>query len=140
MLVATFASSPVEAVPAPNKTHTLEQPNDVTFEARQFGDECYHGWETKAGYTIEQNESGYWLYLTNESGDIVRSNRAVGIDSRPQDLPKRLRRTPATRCARGGGVAGTPLGTDTEQPGGSDGELADVLSSIIDYLRRLTRF
>lgn len=79
------------ALPAAPGEHTLTQPNGEEITGQQWGNEFNHGWETTDGYTIIQGSDGWWRYATNNSGKLVPTNRVVGQDSPPADVPKHVR-------------------------------------------------
>jgi M6 family metalloprotease-like protein len=81
------------AVPAAPIIHTLIQSDGSTFEARQWGDEDLHGWETADGYSIVLDEDLVsWTYaIYDDTGNLVSSKRAVNRDSLPDNLMKHLR-------------------------------------------------
>lgn len=57
------------AVPASPDVHILSQPDGTRFEAVQWGDEWFNGWETSDGYTIVRNETtGFWEYARLSPG------------------------------------------------------------------------
>ncbi len=71
-------SSADQALP---RIHTLTQPDGSRFSARQRGDEWLHKWETMDGYTIVQNQQGYWTYaVQDETGWLAPSAIIVGTD------------------------------------------------------------
>ncbi|MEI6153687.1 MAG: M6 family metalloprotease domain-containing protein, partial [Deltaproteobacteria bacterium] len=94
-IVFLFAASGVSARPASSALHTLTQPDGYTFQARLWGDEYYHGWETEDGYTIILDESSKtWFYAVNDAeGNLVLSQYAVGQAGPPEGLKKYLRIT-----------------------------------------------
>ena len=61
-LLAGMWIKDVSAAPAAPITHTLLQPDGSNFSALQWGDEWSNGFETMDGYTIIQDESGWWVY------------------------------------------------------------------------------
>ncbi len=81
------------AVPAAPFVHTINQPDGATFQARQWGDESLHGWETEDGYSIIFDENlNSWTYAASIiNGRLLSSSRIVGRDAPPVDVPKRLR-------------------------------------------------
>jgi immune inhibitor A len=81
------------AVPAAPVTHILRQPDGTEFNAKQWGDENLHGWETEDGYTIVYDEQiNGWTFATQDSeGNLVSSGRLVGKESAPPNVPKSLR-------------------------------------------------
>ena len=94
-IVFLFAASDVSARPASSALHTLTQPDGYTFQARLWGDEYYHGWETEDGYTIILDEpSKTWFYAVNDAeGNLVSSQYAVSASPPPEGLEKHLRIT-----------------------------------------------
>lgn len=71
-LVVVFAGSIFpykgDAVPAAPFIHTLTQKDGATFNAKQWGDESYHGWETEDGYTIVFDKSlNSWTYAIHDT-------------------------------------------------------------------------
>lgn len=87
------------AMPAAPGTYTMSQPDGSIFNARQWGDESSHGWETEDGYTIEFDEElDRWTYMTEEvDGRRGRSLRIVGQDTPPVNVPKHIRPSGYTR-------------------------------------------
>ena len=73
------------AVPAAPFIHTLTQNDGATFNAKQWGDESYHGWETEDGYTIVFDKSlNSWTYAVHDTiGRLVSSSKVVGKDNLP---------------------------------------------------------
>lgn len=88
------------AVPAAPLVHTLGQPDGTIFNARQWGDESYHGWETEEGYTIVFDEGlNRWTYaIPDQYGNLVSSSRIVGLERPPIDVPGHIR--PAIQALR----------------------------------------
>ncbi|MEA4882459.1 MAG: M6 family metalloprotease domain-containing protein [Clostridia bacterium] len=93
MVAILLVSGSVLAAPAPDIVHTLSQPSGISFEARQWGDEWLHGWETVDGYTIMQDEATeYWHYARQSStGAIEPSGLSVGIESPIASLEVHIR-------------------------------------------------
>ena len=81
------------AVQAAPIEHTLKQSDGTEFKARQWGDEWLNGWETTDGYSIVFDENTQdWTYaVTGIDGDLVSSFKAVGIDSAPHNIERKLR-------------------------------------------------
>ncbi len=81
------------AMPAAPGIYTMSQPDGSTFDAKQWGDESLHGWETEDGYTIEFDEElDRWTYMTEEvNGRRRRSLKIAGKDSPPVNIPKHIR-------------------------------------------------
>lgn len=87
-----FSAGTAHAVPAPNTSFTVRQPDGTTFRARRFGDEWYHG-RAVNGFTILKSPGrGYWVYAKRDAatGQLVPSRRRVGRDS-PAGLTRYLR-------------------------------------------------
>lgn len=91
ILTIGFAASVALAVPAAPMVRTLSNPDGTTIQARQWGDEWYHGWETLEGYTIVKDELGFWCYAEPdvERGLVPSPVRANGAPSRT--LPQHVR-------------------------------------------------
>ncbi|MEK6635615.1 MAG: hypothetical protein AABY38_04600, partial [Planctomycetota bacterium] len=68
------------AIPAAPLLHTLVQPDGITFNAMQWGDESCHGWETEAGHTIMFDRGlNSWAYAKNDTdGGLISSSKIVG--------------------------------------------------------------
>lgn len=80
-------------VPALTATQEIEQPDGYRFEARQWGDERAHGWETADGYTIEKNpETNYWHYTPKQTGGVqLQAAGMVGDEHATAGLSKHIR-------------------------------------------------
>jgi hypothetical protein len=85
LLASVIFSENVLAVPAAPIVHELIQPDGSRFQAKKWGDEWSHGWETVAGYTIMQDAA------SDADGKMVPTARAVGADAVPLNTPKYLR-------------------------------------------------
>ena len=90
-IVVLFGSSAF-AVPAAPVVHTLGQPDGSTFEARQWGDEWLHGWETVEGHSIVFDQDlKSWVYAVLDSeGGLVSSSKVVG-KTPPPEASKNIR-------------------------------------------------
>jgi hypothetical protein len=77
-----FVVPNVYADPAPPDLHTLQQPDGTKFQARLWGDEWVHGWETPDGYTILKDlKTGIWFYAEQgPQGNLVATGAVVGRD------------------------------------------------------------
>ncbi len=93
VLIGFFFPVKGYCVPALPKNHTLSQPDGLTFEARQWGDENINGWETKDGFTILFDAKlNIWAYADHDpDGRLVNSGMIVGKDIDPSRLEKKLR-------------------------------------------------
>ncbi len=89
----------VYAVPAAPMVHTLTQADGHTIQAKQWGDELSHGWETLDGYSILIDESSKnWVYATHGAdGNLVSTLSIVGRDIPSSNIPQRLRPTGEAR-------------------------------------------
>jgi M6 family metalloprotease-like protein len=83
------------AVPAAPLAHTLTQPDGSTFQARQWGDESIHGWETIDGYSIVFDQDlQCWTYAEHDiAGRLTSSAKIAGKYPPPADFPRHLRPT-----------------------------------------------
>ena len=81
------------AVPAAPFIHTLTQKDGATFNAKQWGDESYHGWETEDGHTIVFDKSlNSWTYAVHDTiGGLVSSSKVVGKDNLPDNCFPNMR-------------------------------------------------
>ncbi len=80
------------AVPAAPAVHTLKQADGSHINARQWGDENLHGWETEEGLSIVFDDAvKSWAYASHSvDGDLVSSSKIVGRDS-PAGISQYLR-------------------------------------------------
>lgn len=76
--LAATESAPAEPVPAGAVAnpgpHVLTQPDGTTLDAVAFGDRANGGFETLDGYTIVQDEDGWWVYADERDGELEASN------------------------------------------------------------------
>ncbi len=80
---AMTSTESAHAVPAGPGVGELEQPDGTIFKARQFGDEWYHGYETRSGHTILRR-NGWWSFAAKrDDGTLRASHRRVGVDPPP---------------------------------------------------------
>lgn len=71
-LLLVFRASPVQAGPPAPVNTPLSQPDGSTIQARQWGDEWQHGYETLDGYTIVPDPSTQlWVYAQEVDGALV---------------------------------------------------------------------
>ncbi|MDO9026754.1 MAG: immune inhibitor A, partial [bacterium] len=66
------------AIPANPRPRTLTQPDGSKFQAVLKGDEHFHFAEDSEGYSIVQNEKGFWTYAKQENGLLVATDLVVG--------------------------------------------------------------
>jgi len=94
----------VKAVPAnPGKIIVLAQPDGTQFQARLYGDEWLHWYETDDRYTIVRRLDGYWVFAAKSSdGNLIPSNAVVGVNQPP--FPKHLRPSQSLKVARSDGL------------------------------------
>ncbi len=113
VIVALGALLPIAAlaVPADPTPITLFQPTGYAFQARQWGDEYLHGFETLDGWTVVFDEArGAWAYAERAPDGTLHASRAlVGEDPPPADASPHLRpvgpglqRSQMLRSATGG--------------------------------------
>ncbi|MDP2807410.1 MAG: hypothetical protein Q8O74_04640 [bacterium] len=74
------------AIPANPRPRTLTQPDGSKFQAVLKGDEHFSFAEDADGYSIVQNEKGFWTYARQENGLLVATNLIVGKSSSPYPL------------------------------------------------------
>ena len=87
------------SVPAAPGIHILNQTDGTTFEAKLWGDEWSHGWETREGYTILFDENiNKWTYAKHDKDkNLISSTKIVGVDSIPAGILKNIRPTDKSR-------------------------------------------
>jgi len=96
VVLAFSLAAAVSAAPAAPVELTLTQPDGSMFIARQWGDEWVNGYETLDGYTILQQEDGWWVYAeTAADGGLApvpagEGNLRVG-SILPEGLPLHAR-------------------------------------------------
>jgi immune inhibitor A len=91
-------------VPAVPLTQQLEQPDGNTFNARLWGDERAHGWETTDGYTIiEDADTKIWRYAQKEAstGRMLPAG-IVGDENAQTGLSRHLRPAKSTNLRSAG--------------------------------------
>jgi M6 family metalloprotease-like protein len=88
--LSLLAAAPAHGAPAdPTQLVELRQSDGSVIEARAYGDEWSHGYETPAGYTIVRDGRS-WEYAEVDGGELEPSGLTVGED-RPTGLDKHLR-------------------------------------------------
>ena len=100
LFVVVLCGNSAYAVPAAPLVYTLDQSDGSTFEARQWGDEWLHGWETMEGYSIVFDQDlKSWAYAVHDyDGALVSSSQAVGKIP-PPEASKSLRPKGQARLA-----------------------------------------
>lgn len=103
LVIAAGWVTDVSAAPAAPIDLVLTQPDGTTFIGRQWGDEWQNGVETDAGYTILQDNDGWWVYAAPAADGTLSpalqtdaQRLVVGKDD-PDGLSQHLR--PADRNA-----------------------------------------
>lgn len=86
----------VSATPAAPIEHELTQPDGSTFQAWQWGDEWSNGYETLDGYTIIQDEFGWWVYAKiGDDGHLMpvfkNGEKIPATHLPPQGVTKNIR-------------------------------------------------
>lgn len=69
---------------------TLKQADGSEIECFSSGDEFYNWLHTKEGYTIVENEAGYYVFADKKNNEIVPTNLRVDTKIIPQELEKWL--------------------------------------------------
>ena len=87
------------AIPAAPILHKLTQPDGTIFNARQWGDESCHGWETEDGYSIIFDEDiQSWTYAIHDAqGELVSSSSIAVKDALPAGCTPHMRLTGSAR-------------------------------------------
>jgi M6 family metalloprotease-like protein len=135
---------------APPTTNPLEvtQPDGSTFEAQLTAMEIGGKMETAEGYTILQNEAGWWTYAVPQEGsadpaaNLAPSNLIVGKDL-PQGLEKKLGRTPPIWQDQEGNDKRNSLFQaihDTSSPNNSIFTVGDVEPKVYRYVVILVQY
>ncbi|HEA26005.1 MAG TPA: M6 family metalloprotease domain-containing protein [Ectothiorhodospiraceae bacterium] len=82
-VIGVLISHSTFAVPALTKSHMLYQPDGTSFQARQWGDEWSHGWQTLTGHTLIRNKaSNTWYYADKDA-----SGRLIATTIRAEKVP-----------------------------------------------------
>jgi M6 family metalloprotease-like protein len=99
--ILVFAAGTANAVPANPAPFDLVQPNGFGFAAQQTGDERAVWIETIDGYTLIQNENGWWTYardpltasseVASEFTLFSTGYRVGDVDPHQVGIPKHLR-------------------------------------------------
>lgn len=94
-LFAGLSFEGVSAGPAAPIEHTLFQPDGSELIAKQWGDEWSNGFETLDGYTIIQDDLGWWVYANLVDGQLktyLLAGKTVPVGSEvPAGLDTHLR-------------------------------------------------
>jgi len=78
LLLFCFAMPDVNAAPLKNIPVTVVQPNGDTFHCYASGDEFYNYLHDANGYTIVQNDEGYYVYAMYDGDKIIPSQFVAG--------------------------------------------------------------
>lgn len=134
-----LSASPAFAVPAAPTIHALAQPDGRTFDARQWGDEWNHGWETAEGYSILRDEaSRYWVYaVRDDTGKLMQSLAVVGQNQPPAGVPPRLRPAPEVSSEAAKAFQSRQA---TAQPSIPLSGTANVLTILVNFSDRTTTY
>ena len=74
----------LSAAPFDTGMITLNQPNNVTFTGRIWGDEFIYWMETENGYRFVESYEGWYYYATlDQNGEYAPTNYKVGINPPP---------------------------------------------------------
>ena len=99
MFVFIVSNGTALAVPASPYISTLIQADGTTFEARQWGDENSHGWQTASGYSIIRDEaSSSWYYAQQDMDGFLVKSDVRAEEKAPDGLPAYLR--PGKKAAK----------------------------------------
>jgi immune inhibitor A len=90
-LCILIAAGDLHAVVASPHTHELAQPDGSVINARQWGDEWLHGWETVEGYAIVKNSAGLWVYADRDSTGRLYPTKVSADSLAPEEFPRFLR-------------------------------------------------
>lgn len=94
----------------PGATFDLSQPDGAGIEARPFGDEWYHGFETRSGYTLlRDRNSGEWRYARAKPDGSLEAGEADATAPPPTGLEPHLRDRLRASAAEGAASATGPL-------------------------------
>jgi len=119
LLFIANANNSILAVPASPVIHSLRQADGTEFQAKQWGDEWQHGWETLDGYPILYDESlKDWVYAKQDTlGKLTTSNLVVGEDL-PFGISRHLRSTKGLTLlqSRRAYIKSTPSTGDVKVP------------------------
>jgi len=87
------------AIPAAPILHKLTQPDGTIFNARQWGDESCHGWETEDGYAIvfDEDIQGWTYAIHDTQGELVSSSSIAVKDALPAGCAPHMRLTGSAR-------------------------------------------
>ncbi|MDA8137631.1 MAG: M6 family metalloprotease domain-containing protein [Desulfobacteraceae bacterium] len=119
ILIALMSYHTGYCVPAITSVQEMQQPDGTTFQAKIWGDEGRHGWETADGYTIVQDPTTrVWRYATEGgNGRGAAVGAVVGRANATPGSAKHIRpaRGSAPRKFRNG-AANVQLPTANRQP------------------------
>jgi len=73
-----FAATHLHAAPLKNIPVTVVQPNGETLHCYASGDEFYNYLHDKNGFTIIQNDAGYYMYAMYDGAHIIPSQFVAG--------------------------------------------------------------
>lgn len=80
LVLMLLASVPLWSVPLHNYPLRLTQPDGVVLECYANGDEFYNWLHDENGYTIQQNDQGWYVYVRRAGSELVFTDLIVGRD------------------------------------------------------------
>ncbi len=94
-------------VPALSTIQQMDQPDGRTFNARLWGDERSHGWETFDGYTIIKDpQTRYWHYAQKQAGTgKMLAGGIVGVNKVTTGTSRHLRPTATASTSSQGSLS-----------------------------------
>jgi len=103
-----FCAVAAQGINAPPTVHKMTQPDGAAFEARQWGDEWSHGWETKDGYSIVQApDDGVWHFAVQGADGRLVSTGIRADTPPPAWLSKKVRAAPVSQPQDAPAAAGS---------------------------------
>lgn len=105
-VLAIVLPAPASSAPASPDLKTLRQPDGTPFEARQWGDEWRHGWETAEGYTILfDSVRRHWVFaVPSATGALSPSQLLAGKHPAPAGVKPFWRGSAAAKLRRSASV------------------------------------
>ncbi len=96
LLIALFIfaqASTLLAAPASPTTFTVRQPDGITFQATQSGDEHQHWTETSTGHTIIQNKtSHHWEFANDQIVATELSSTGIRVGQNSSNAPSYIKK------------------------------------------------
>ncbi len=91
LIFLVFLPSISMAVPAAPDVSQVQQPDGTKIEVLLGGDEWFNWVETVKGYTISQDENGYWYYVLEYDGRLPILDSTYAHEAPPDGLQKHIR-------------------------------------------------